>query len=77
MRSHQKLLLPLRIPPFLLPVFELKRNPKNVVAILPHRHVRDHDGGMAWCEVVERTLNLGIDTTGGFLALPFTSDVSF
>lgn len=50
-------------------MFELKRNPKNVVATLPYRHVRDHEGGMVWCEVVERLLNLGIDTTGGFLAL--------
>lgn len=32
MKSHQKLLLPLRVPPFLFPVFELKGNPKNVAS---------------------------------------------
>lgn len=32
MKSHQKLLLPLRVPPFLFPVFALKGNPKNVAS---------------------------------------------
>lgn len=57
-------------------MFEFKGTPKNAAVTHPLRK-RDHEGAMAWCEEAERTLNLGIDTTAGFSALPFTSYVTF
>ena len=77
MKSHQKLLLPLRVPPFLFPVFELKGNPKNVASNSSPKKCYRSWGWYAQCEVVERTLGLGTDITGGFSALPFTSYVTY